>query len=73
MMDLNAAAADVQELVEVVGRSAAVVVMMPPAKGPASDAIATLFASMKAKQVRGVRGVLLQLNSMCCWGYNRVS
>ena len=51
MMDLNAAAADVQELVEVVGRSAAVVVMMPPAKGPASDAIATLFASMKAKQV----------------------
>lgn len=48
MMDLKAA--DTQELVECVGRNAAVVLMMPPAAGPAAAAVNTLFAAVKTKQ-----------------------
>ncbi|CAI5508847.1 unnamed protein product [Closterium sp. Naga37s-1] len=48
MMDLKAA--DTQELVECIGRNAAVVLMMPPTTGPAAAAVAPLVAGIKAKQ-----------------------
>ncbi|CAI7848219.1 unnamed protein product, partial [Closterium sp. NIES-53] len=51
MMDLKAA--DTQELVECIGRNAAVVLMMPPTTGPAAAAVAPLVAGIKTKQ--GVR------------------
>jgi len=48
MMDLKSA--DVQELVECVGKSGAVCIMAPPTSGPAASAITTLFAAVKPKQ-----------------------
>ncbi|CAI5528953.1 unnamed protein product [Closterium sp. Naga37s-1] len=48
MMDLKAA--DTQELVECIGRNAAVVLMMPPTTGPAAAAVAPLVAGIKTKQ-----------------------
>jgi len=48
MLDLGSV--DVQELVETVGRSAAVVVLAPPTGGKANTSLGTLLASVKAKQ-----------------------
>eukprot|EP00897_Mesotaenium_endlicherianum_P005945 jgi/Mesen1/5379/ME000268S04584 len=48
MIDLNTV--ETQELVEAVGRSAAVVLMVPPHTGPAAAAATTLFAAVKSKQ-----------------------
>ena len=49
MLDLNTA--DSQEMIEVVGKSSAVIVMAPPSEGPANAAINTLVAVVKEKQV----------------------
>ncbi|CAM6100511.1 unnamed protein product [Calypogeia fissa] len=46
MLDLNHA--DIQEVVETVGKSAGIVVMAPPSSGPAIKAVTTLLASVKA-------------------------
>ncbi|CAM6036220.1 unnamed protein product [Sphagnum compactum] len=48
MIDLNST--DLQELMEDVGKSGAVVIMAPPSSGPANMAVSTLYASMKGKQ-----------------------
>ncbi|GBG88237.1 hypothetical protein CBR_g46804 [Chara braunii] len=48
MMDLNSA--DTQELIECVGRNGALVVMTPPQKGPANEAVSTLLAAVTSKQ-----------------------
>ncbi|KAL2650645.1 hypothetical protein R1flu_018773 [Riccia fluitans] len=45
MMDLNHS--DTQELIECVGRNAALVIMAPPSHGPANEALTTLFAAVK--------------------------
>lgn len=50
MMDLNSA--DSQELIECVGKCAAVVIMAPPSTGHANAAVSTLIAAVKGKQVR---------------------
>eukprot|EP00850_Spirogloea_muscicola_P021974 SM000270S10371 [mRNA] locus=s270:27556:32402:- [translate_table: standard] len=49
MVDLNSV--ETQELIEVVSKSAAVLLMTPPHEGPAKRATATLFAAVKAKQL----------------------
>lgn len=46
MLDLNHA--DIQEVVETVGKSAALVIMSPPSSGPAIQQVTTLLASVKA-------------------------
>lgn len=48
MVDLNLA--DTQEIVEAVGRAAAIVVTMPPSQGRAHDMLGTILASVKPKQ-----------------------
>lgn len=48
MVDLNLA--DTQEIVEAVGRAAAIVVTMPPSAGRAHDMLGTVLASVKPKQ-----------------------
>eukprot|EP00475_Leptophrys_vorax_P024740 TRINITY_DN34220_c0_g1_i1.p1 TRINITY_DN34220_c0_g1~~TRINITY_DN34220_c0_g1_i1.p1 ORF type:complete len:693 (-),score=42.91 TRINITY_DN34220_c0_g1_i1:347-2314(-) len=48
MLDLNAA--ETQEVVECVGRNAAVVLMSPPTSGNAARLVPTLFACVKPKQ-----------------------
>eukprot|EP00898_Chlorokybus_atmophyticus_P006844 jgi/Chlat1/7160/Chrsp57S06825 len=48
MADLRSV--ETQELVELVGRSAAIVVMAPPRTGPAQEALGTLLAACKSKQ-----------------------
>lgn len=48
MLDLNFA--DTQELVEAVGRSAAIVLMTPPRSGPAAERAGALLAAVKGKQ-----------------------
>eukprot|EP00271_Cylindrocystis_brebissonii_P015938 TRINITY_DN3901_c0_g1_i1.p1 TRINITY_DN3901_c0_g1~~TRINITY_DN3901_c0_g1_i1.p1 ORF type:complete len:647 (-),score=109.74 TRINITY_DN3901_c0_g1_i1:509-2449(-) len=48
MVDMKSA--ESQELIEVVGKSGAVVLMAPPHEGPASAALSTLLSAVKAKQ-----------------------
>ena len=48
MLDLNAI--DTQELVESIGRAAAIALLAPPASGAASERAGSLFAALKSKQ-----------------------